>query len=168
MAHLRAAILNGADLTICCFRFIAASHDLDDDTIAIFCDGSQGRSRRCRQGACCWPREMETVEDGHGGAGRGTNIDANAKPPERIVRRHQGQIEAKPEAAVAELPAKAERRQISRTVPDGMSRPEELQRRKVRWKKLDPRATIEVCGGNGSTGSSCIQARLRTGSEDRS
>jgi hypothetical protein len=74
----------------------------------------------------------------------GTKIHANASRHSALSYEHAGKIEAQLTAEVAELLAKAEAADQA-DVPDGLSIPEELERRKVRVEKLaTARATIEA------------------------
>ena len=66
----------------------------------------------------------------------GTKIHANAsRHSVRLSYEHAGKIEAQLKAEVTELLAKAEAADQA-DVPDGMSLPEELARRKTRLAKL--------------------------------
>ncbi len=74
----------------------------------------------------------------------GTKIHANASRHSALSYEHAGKIEAQLKSEVAELLAKAEAADQA-DVADGMSIPEELERRKVRLDKLAvARATIEA------------------------
>jgi hypothetical protein len=74
----------------------------------------------------------------------GTKIHANASRHSALSYEHAGKIEAQLKQEVADLLAKAEAADQA-DVPDGMSIPEELERRKVRLEKLaTARATIEA------------------------
>jgi len=74
----------------------------------------------------------------------GTKIHANASRHSALSYEHAGKIEEQLKAEVAELLAKAEAADQSE-VPDGMSIPEELERRETRLKKLaEARAKIEA------------------------
>src|ERR1700685_179210 len=74
----------------------------------------------------------------------GTKIHANASRHSALSYEHAGKIETQLKAEVADLLAKAEAADQA-DVPDGMSIPAELERRKVRLEKLaTARATIEA------------------------
>src|ERR1035437_1101722 len=74
----------------------------------------------------------------------GTKIHANASRHSALSYEHAGKTEAHLKAEVAELLAKAEAADQA-DVPDGMSIPEELERRETRLKKLaEARAKIEA------------------------
>src|ERR1700723_3406510 len=125
------------------FRFIAANEHPDHDTIAAF------RRRFLKQietlfvevlSVAC---EMGVLKLGTV-ALDGTKIHANASRHSALSYEHASKIEAQLRAEVAELMAKAEAADQA-DVPDGMSIPEELERRKVRVEKLAAaRATIEA------------------------
>jgi membrane protein involved in colicin uptake len=74
----------------------------------------------------------------------GTKIHANASRHSALSYEHAGKLEAQLKAEVGELLAKAEAADNA-DVPDGMSIPEELERREQRLKKLaEARAKIEA------------------------
>jgi hypothetical protein len=74
----------------------------------------------------------------------GTKIHANASRHSALSYEHAGKLEAQLKAEVGELLAKAEAADKA-DVPDGMSIPEELERREQRLKKLaEARAKIEA------------------------
>jgi hypothetical protein len=74
----------------------------------------------------------------------GTKIHANASRHSALSYEHAGKIEAQLKAEVADLLARAEAADQA-DIPDGMSIPEEMERRKVRLEKLAAaRATIEA------------------------
>jgi hypothetical protein len=74
----------------------------------------------------------------------GTKIHANASRHSALSYEHAGKIEAQLKAEVADLLAKAESADQA-DVPDGMSIPEELERREARVAKLaEARAKIEA------------------------
>jgi hypothetical protein len=74
----------------------------------------------------------------------GTKIHANASRHSALSYEHAGKIEAQLKAEVAELLAKAEAADQA-DLPDGMSIPEELERREDRLKALAAaKATIEA------------------------
>jgi transposase len=125
------------------FRFIAANDHPDHDTIATF------RRRFLKEIEALFvkilllAREMGVLKMGTV-ALDGTKIHANASRHSALSYEHAGKIEAQLKAEVADLLAKAEAADQA-DVPDGMSIPEELERRKVRLEKLaTARATIEA------------------------
>ncbi len=125
------------------FRFIAANDHPDHDTIATF------RRRFLKQIEALFvqvllpAREMGVLKMGTV-ALDGTKIHANASRHSALSYEHAGKIEAQLKAEVADLLAKAEAADQA-DVPDGMSIPEELERRKVRLETLaKARATIEA------------------------
>ena len=73
----------------------------------------------------------------------GTKIDANASRHSALSYEHAGKIEAQLKAEVADLLAKAEAADQA-DVPDGMSIPEELERRNTAGEAATARATIEA------------------------
>jgi hypothetical protein len=74
----------------------------------------------------------------------GTKIHANASRHSALSYEHAGKLETQLKAEVRELLAKAEAADKA-DVPDGMSIPEELERREERLKKLaEARAKIEA------------------------
>src|SRR5580700_2722513 len=125
------------------FRFIAANDHPDHDTIATF------RRRFLKDIEALFVRVLELAREmgllrlGTVGLD-GTKIHANASRHSALSYEHAGKIEAQLKAEVAELLAKAEAADQA-DVPDGMSIPEELERRKVRLEKLAAaRTTIEA------------------------
>jgi transposase len=125
------------------FRFIAANDYPDHDTIATF------RRRFLKEiearfvKVLLLAREMGVLKMGTV-ALDGTKIHANASRHSALSYEHAGKIETQLKAEVADLLAKAEAADQA-DVPDGMSIPEELERRKVRLEKLaTARATIEA------------------------
>jgi transposase len=125
------------------FRFIAANDHPDHDTIATF------RRRFLKEIEALFvevlklAREMGVLQMGTV-ALDGTKIHANASRHSALSYEHAGKIEAQLKAEVAELLAKAEAADQA-DVPDGMSIPEELERRETRLKKLaEARAKIEA------------------------
>jgi len=125
------------------FRFIAANDHPDHDTIATF------RRRFLKEIEALFvkilllAREMGVLKMGTV-ALDGTKIHANASRHSALSYEHAGKIETQLKAEVADLLAKAEAADQA-DVPDGMSIPEELERRKVRLEKLAAaRATIEA------------------------
>jgi Transposase domain (DUF772)/Transposase DDE domain len=125
------------------FRFIAGNDHPDHDTIAAF------RRRFLKQIEALFvevlklAREMGVLKMGTM-ALDGTKIHANASRHSALSYEHAGKIEAQLKAEVAELLAKAEAADQA-DVPDGMSIPEELERREDRLKVLAAaKATIEA------------------------
>src|SRR5580693_1686870 len=125
------------------FRFIAANDHPDHDTIATF------RRRFLREIEALFvevlklAREMGVLQMGTV-ALDGTKIHANASRHNALSYEHAGKIEDQLKAEVAELLAKAEAADQCE-VSDGMSIPEELERRETRLKKLaEARAKIEA------------------------
>jgi transposase len=125
------------------FRFIAANDHPDHDTIATF------RRRFLREIEALFvqvlllAREMGVLKMGTV-ALDGTKVHANANRHSALSYEHAGKIEAQLKAEVAALLAKAEAADQA-DVPDGMSIPAELARRKERLEKLAAaRATIEA------------------------
>src|SRR6202521_5250202 len=125
------------------FRFIAANDHPDHDTIATF----RRRFLKEIEGQFVevlkLAREMGVLKMGTV-ALDGTKIHASASRHSALSYEHAGKIEAQLKAEVAELLAKAEAADQA-DVPDGMSIPEELERREKRLEKLAAaRATIEA------------------------
>src|ERR1700716_4301075 len=125
------------------FRFIAANDHPDHDTIAAF------RRRFLKEIEALFvqvlqlAREMGVLKMGTV-ALDGTKIHANASRHSALSYEHAGKIETQLKAEVADLLAKAEAADQA-DVADGMSIPEELERRKVRLDKLAAaRTTIEA------------------------
>jgi transposase len=125
------------------FRFIAGNEHPDHDTIATF------RRRFLKQIEALFvevlklAREMGLLKMGTV-ALDGTKIHANASRHSALSYEHAGKIEAQLKAEVTELLAKAEAADQA-DVPDGMSLPGELARRKTRLAKLaEARAKIEA------------------------
>src|SRR5246127_1403098 len=116
------------------FRFIAANDHPDHDTIATF------RQRFLKEIAGLFvkvlllAREMGVLKLGTV-ALDGTKIHANASRHSALSYEHAGKLEAQLKAEVAVLLAKAEAADKA-DVPDGMSIPEELERREERLQKL--------------------------------
>jgi transposase len=124
-------------------RFIAANDHPDHDTIATF------RRRFLKEIETLFvevlklAHEMGVLRMGTV-ALDGTKIHANASRHSALSYEHAGKTEAHLKAEVAELLAKAEAADQA-DVPDGMSIPEELERRETRLKKLaEARAKIEA------------------------
>jgi transposase len=134
------------------FRFIAANDYPDHDTIATFRRRFLKEIEALFVKVLLLAREMGVLKMGTV-ALDGTKIHANASRPNRVKPggmhsalsyEHAGKIEAQLKQEVADLLAKAEAADQA-DVPDGMSIPEELERRKVRLEKLAAaRATIEA------------------------
>lgn len=125
------------------FRFIAGNDHPDHDTIAAF------RRRFLKEIEALFvevlklAREMGILKMGTM-ALDGTKIHANASRHSALSYEHAGKIETQLKAEVVELLAKAEAADQSE-VPDGMSIPEELERRETRLAKLaEARAKIEA------------------------
>jgi transposase len=125
------------------FRFIAGNEHPDHDTIASF------RLRFLKQIEGLFvevlklAREMGVLKLGTV-ALDGTKIHANASRHSALSYEHVGKLETQLKAEVADLLAKAEAADQA-DVPDGMSIPEELARRKARLAKLaEARAKIEA------------------------
>src|SRR6202008_1073375 len=122
-------------------RFVAANQHPDHDTIATF------RRRFLKQiedlfvQVLLLAREMGMLKMGTV-ALDGTKIHANASRHSALSYEHAGKLEAQLKAEVGELLAKAAAADKA-DVPDGMSIPEELERREERLKKLaEARAKI--------------------------
>ena len=125
------------------FRFIAANDHPDHDTIATFRRRFLKEIEALFVKVLLLAREMGVLKMGTV-ALDGTKIHANASRHSALSYEHAGKIEAQLKAEVADLLAKAEAADQA-DVPDGMSIPEELERRKVRLEKLaTARATIEA------------------------
>jgi transposase len=125
------------------FRFIAANDHPDHDTIATF----RRRFLKEIEGpfvqVLALAREMGMLKMGTV-ALDGTKIHANASRHSALSYEHASKIEAQLKAEVADLLARAEAADKA-DVPDGMSLPEELERRETRLAKLDEaRAKIEA------------------------
>jgi transposase len=125
------------------FRFIAANDHPDHDTIAAF------RRRFLKEIEALFvevlklAREMGVLKMGTM-ALDGTKIHANASRHSALSYEHAGKIEAQLKAEVADLLAKAEAADQA-DLPDGMSIPEELERREDRLKALAAaKVTIEA------------------------
>ena len=125
------------------FRFIAANDHPDHDTIAAF------RKRFLKEIEALFvevlklARQMGVLQMGTV-ALDGTKIHANASRHSALSYEHASKIEAQLKAEVAELLAKAEAADQA-DLPDGMSIPEELERREDRLKALAAaKATIEA------------------------
>ena len=145
------------------FRFIAANDHPDHDTIATFRRRFLKEIEALFVKVLLLAREMGVLKMGTV-ALDGTKIHANASRHSALSYEHAGKIEAQLKAEVADLLAKAEAADQA-DVPDGMSIPEELERRKVRLEKLaTARATIEARAKERFTGSRpSIRQRSRRG-----
>ena len=125
------------------FRFIAANDHPDHDTIATFRRRFLKPIETLFVQVLLLAREMGVLKMGTV-ALDGTKIHANASRHSALSYEHAGRIEAQLKTEVADLLAKAEAADQA-DVPDGMSIPEELERRKVRLETLaEARATIEA------------------------
>jgi transposase len=125
------------------FRFIAANDHPDHDTIATFRRRFLKEIEALFVQVLLLARETGVLKMGTV-ALDGTKIHANASRHSALSYEHAGKIEAQLKTEVAALLAKAEAADQA-DVPDGMSIPEELERRKVRLEKLAAaRATIEA------------------------
>ncbi|HEY0425593.1 MAG TPA: IS1182 family transposase [Rhodopila sp.] len=122
------------------FRFIAAN---DHDTLATFRRRFLPRIEALCVEVLKLAREMGVLQMGTV-ALDGTKIHANASRHSALSYEHAGKIEAQLKAEVADLLAKAEAADQA-DIPDGMSIPEELERREARLAKLaEARAKIEA------------------------
>jgi transposase len=125
------------------FRFIAANDHPDHDTIATFRRRFLPRIEALFVEVLKLAREMGVLQMGTV-ALDGTKIHANASRHSALSYEHAGKIEAQLKAEVADLLAKAESADKA-DIPDGMSIPEELERREARLAKLaEARAKIEA------------------------
>ena len=125
------------------FRFIAANDHPDHDTIATFRRRFLQEIEGLFVKVPLLAREMGVLKLGTV-ALDGTKIHANASRHSALSYQHAGQLEAQLKAEVGVLLAKAEAADKA-DVPDGMSIPEELERREERLKKLaEARAKIEA------------------------
>src|SRR5215467_832566 len=125
------------------FRFIAANDHPDHDTIATFRRRFLKEIEELFVKVLLLAREMGVLSLGTV-ALDGTKIHANASRHSALSYEHAGKLEAQLKAEVGELLAKAEAADEA-DVPDGMSIPEELERREQRLKKLaEVRAKIEA------------------------
>ena len=116
------------------FRFIAANDHPDHDTIATFRRRFLKEIEALFVKVLLLAREMGVLSLGTV-ALDGTKIHANASRHSALSYEHVGKLEAQLKAEVEELLAKAEAADKA-DVPDGMSIPEELERREERLKKL--------------------------------
>jgi len=125
------------------FRFIAANDHPDHDTIATFRRRFLPEIEGLFVKVLLLAREMGVLNLGTV-ALDGTKIHANASRHRALSYEHAGKLEAQLKAEVAVLLAKAEAADEA-DVPDGMSIPEELERREERLKKLaEARTKIEA------------------------
>ena len=125
------------------FRFIAANDHPDHDTIATFRRRFLKEIEGLFVQVLALAREMGMLKMGTV-ALDGTKIHANASRHSALSYGHAGEIEAQLQAEVSELLARAEAADKA-DVPDGMSIPEELERREKRLAKLaEARAKIEA------------------------
>ena len=125
------------------FRFIAANDHPDHDTIATFRRRFLVQIEGLFVQVLLLAREMGVLQMGTVGLD-GTKIHANASRHSALSYEHAGQIEAQLKAEVAELMAKAEAADQA-DLPDGLSIPDELERREKRLGKLaEARAKIEA------------------------
>src|SRR5246500_3175930 len=128
------------------FRFIAANDHPDHDTIATFRRRFLKEIEELFVKVLVLAREMGVLSLGTV-ALDGTKIHANASRHSALSYEHAGKLEAQLTAEVGELLAKAEAADKA-DLPDGMSIPEELERREERLKKLAAaRAKIETRAG---------------------
>src|SRR5246127_2699014 len=123
------------------FRFIAANEHPDHDTIAAFRQRFLTEIEGLFVKVLLLAREMGVLNLGTV-ALDGTKIHANASRHSALSYEHAGKLEVQLKAEVEKLLAKAEAADKA-DVPDGMSIPEELERREERLKKLaEARAKI--------------------------
>ena len=128
------------------FRFIAANDHPDHDTIAAFRRRFLQEITGLFVEVLLLAREMGVLKLGTV-ALDGTKIHANASRHSALSYSHAGQLEARLKGEVGTLLAQAEAADQA-DVPDGMSIPEELERREARLKKLaEARAKIEARAG---------------------
>src|SRR5271165_4579297 len=116
------------------FRFIAANDHPDHDTIATFRQRFLKEIEELFVKVLMLAREMGVLNLGTV-ALDGTKMHANASRHSALSYEHAGKLETQLKAEVGELLAKAEAADKA-DVPDGMSIPEELERREDRLKKL--------------------------------
>src|SRR6202158_4536 len=126
------------------FRFIAANDHPDHDTIATF------RRRFLKEIEALFVRVLEVAREmGLLKLGTvaldGTKIHANASRHSALSYEHATKIEAQLKAEVVERLARAEAADQAEVAVDGMSIPEELERREARLAKLgEARVKIEA------------------------
>ena len=124
------------------FRFIAANDHPDHDTIATFRRRFLTEITELFVKVLLLARETGVLNLGTV-ALDGTKLHANASRHSALSYEHAGKLEAQLKAEVGVLLAKAEAADRA-DIPDGMSIPEELERREERLKKLaEARAKIE-------------------------
>jgi transposase len=125
------------------FRFIAANDHPDHDTIATFRRRFLKEITELFVKVLLLAREMGVLNLGTV-ALDGTKIHANASRHSALSYAHAGKLEAQLKAEVGVLLAKAEAADKA-DIPDGMSIPEELERREERLEKLaEARRKIEA------------------------
>src|SRR5215210_2687043 len=125
------------------FRFVAANQHPDHDTIAAFRRRFLPQIEAVFVQVLLLARGLGVLKLGTV-ALDGTKIHANASRHSALSYEHAGRIEAQLKAEVAALLKKAEAADQA-DVPDAMSIPEELARRKERLEKLAAaRATLEA------------------------
>ena len=124
------------------FRFIAANQHPDHDTIATFRRRFLKDIEALFVQVLVLAQEMGLLKVGTV-ALDGTKIHANASKHSALSYEHAGKIEAQLQGEVADLLAKAEAADQT-DQPDGLSIPEELERREKRLAKLaEARRKIE-------------------------
>jgi hypothetical protein len=122
---------------------VAANEHPDHDTIATFRRRFLPQIEALFVEVLKLAREMGVLKMGTV-ALDGTKIHANASRHSALSYEHAGKIEAQLKAEVADLLGKAEAADQA-DVPEGMSIPEELERREARLTKLaEARAKIEA------------------------
>jgi len=125
------------------FRFIAANDHPDHDTIATFRRRFLPEIEGLFVKVLLLAREMGVLKLGTV-ALDGTKIHASASRHSALSYEHAGKLETQLKAEVGMLLAKAEAADKA-DVPDGMSIPEELERREERLQKLaEARTKIEA------------------------
>jgi transposase len=125
------------------FRFIAANDHPDHDTIATFRRRFVKEIEGLFVKVLLLAREMGVLKLGTV-ALDGTKIHANASRHSALSYEHAGKLEAQLKDEVAALLAQAEAADTA-DVPDGMSIPQELERRAERLQKLaEARRKIEA------------------------
>lgn len=125
------------------FRFIAANDHPDHDTIAAFRRRHLKDIERLFVDVLRLAREMGILKMGTVSLD-GTKIHANASRHSALSYDHATKIEAQLKAEVASLMAMAEAADQS-DAPDGMSIPEELERREDRLTRIaEAKAKIEA------------------------
>jgi hypothetical protein len=142
------------------FRFIAANDRPDHDTIATFRRRFLKDIEALFVQVLLLAQEMGVLKMGTV-ALDGTKIHANASRHSALSYEHAGKIETQLKAEITGLLAKAEAADQADT-PDGMSIPEELERRRDRLEKLAAaRATTEALPSKLRTRLSRIEHRCR-------